>query len=347
MAATSRDEVETIPFDVDALVDLARRTIPEFAGPLDISRINGGSSNPTFRIEAGGSRFILRKKPAGPLLASAHQVEREHRAMKALQDTDVPVPRMRLLCEDPAVIGTSFYIMDFVEGRIFRDARLPGLTPGERRAVYDEMNTVLARLHAVDPEAVGLGDYGRPGNYFERQINRWTSQYRAAESERIEEMEALIAHLPGRIPQDDTSGIAHGDYRLENLIFHSVRPEILAVLDWELSTLGHPLADLAYNCILYHSSSETFGTLDGIDDLAAAGIPTEAEYVDAYRRRTGRAEIADWDFYLAFSLFRLASIGQGVFRRVQAGVSDKSRSTSLDTVRDRARRAWAIANRSL
>lgn len=335
------------PFDLGALSRVARHAVPEFAGPLQVSRIKGGSSNPTFRIEAGGARFILRKKPAGPLLASAHQVEREHRAMKALQDTEVPVPRMRLLCEDPGVIGIPFYIMDFVEGRIFRDARLPGLAPDARSAIYDEMNAVLARLHAVDPEAVSLGDYGRPGNYFERQITRWTSQYRAAETERIEEMEALIAHLPGRIPQDQSNGIAHGDYRLENLIFHPERPEILAVLDWELSTLGHPLADLAYNCILYHSSSETFGTLDGVEDLAAAGIPSEREYVDSYRRRARRTEIVDWDFYLAFSLFRLASIGQGVFRRVQAGTSDKSRSTSIDTVRDRARRAWAIAGRSL
>ena len=344
-AAVEAKTAESTPFDLGRLADHCRMAIPEFAQGLEISRIKGGSSNPTFMVTAGGRRFILRKKPEGPLLPSAHQVEREHKVMAALGQTDVPVPRMRLLCEDASVIGTPFYIMEFVEGRIFRDARLPGMTPGGRAAIYDEANAVLARLHAIDPAQVGLAGYGPPGNYFERQIRRWTSQYRAAESETIPAMEALIRHLPTRIPADDSVGIAHGDYRLENMIFHPTEPRLLAILDWELSTLGHPLADLAYSCIVYHSTSETFGTLRGIN-LAEAGIPDEAAHVKAYCDRTGRADIEDWEFYLAFSIFRLASIGQGVYRRAQAGMSDAARSGgSTASVWERAETAWAIASR--
>ena len=224
---------------------------------------------------------MLRKKPPGQLLASAHQVDREYRVMKALGGVGFPVPVMRALCEDDSVLGTSFYVMDFMEGRIFRDARLPGLAPAERAAIYDNLNDTLARLHAVDYAAIGLSDYGRPGNYFERQIGRWTKQYRGAETEAIPEMEALIEQLPARLPADDTVTIAHGDYRPENVMYHPTEPRIIAVLDWELSTLGHPLADLAYNCILWHSRSESWGTFDGID-LKASGLPTEDDYVAAY-----------------------------------------------------------------
>lgn len=305
-------------FDEAGLHAYMRTRMPEVGHRLEVRQFQGGASNPTFLLTTdGGHRFVLRKKPPGQLLASAHQVDREYRIMKALEGR-VPVPHMRLLCEDPDVIGAAFYVMDYLEGRIFRDPTLPGLEPAERAAIYDDLNATLAKLHLVDFEAVGLGDFGRPGNYFERQIARWTRQYRDAEDEPIPAMEALIAELPRRIPADQSVSIAHGDYRLENVMFHPTEPRLIAVLDWELSTIGHPLADLAYNAILWRSHSSAWGSLDGVD-FAAAGIPTEAEYVAAYRRRTGRGEIADWSFYVAFSIFRLASILQGVYRRILAG----------------------------
>ncbi|HYD44079.1 MAG TPA: phosphotransferase [Phenylobacterium sp.] len=308
-------------FDEAALHRHLRAHLPEIGPALEVRQFQGGASNPTFLLttEAGGEtrRFVLRKKPPGQLLSSAHQVDREYRVMKALEG-QVPVPRMRLLCDDPSVIGTAFYVMDFMEGRIFRDAALPGLPPAERAEIYDQLNLTLARLHAVDFEAAGLGDYGRPGNYFERQVARWTRQYRDAETERSPAMEALIARLPERIPADASVSIAHGDYRLENVMFHPTEPRLIAVLDWELSTIGHPLADIAYNAFLWRSHSPVWGSLDGVD-FAASGIPTEADYVAAYCRRTGRGTIEDWPFYMAFSIFRLASISQGVYRRTLAG----------------------------
>ncbi|WP_304171510.1 phosphotransferase [Phenylobacterium aquaticum] len=303
-----------------------------YVGPLSVQQFKGGASNPTYLLTTPAARYVMRKKPPGQLLASAHQVDREYRVMKALGDTPVPVPRMRALCEDESVVGTSFYVMDFLEGRIFRDARLPGMAPAERRAIYDELVRVMTLLHAVDPVAVGLADFGRPGNYFDRQVGRWIKQYRGAETELIPAMEALIAELPPRIPSDDTVTIAHGDYRLENVMFHPTEPRIIAVLDWELCTLGHPLADIGYNCILWHSRSESWGTLDGID-LAASGIPTEAEYVATYARLTGRDEIVDFPFYLAFSLFRLASISQGVFKRNLDGIGSGEPSTDNSGVK--------------
>ncbi|HEY2481553.1 MAG TPA: phosphotransferase family protein, partial [Caulobacteraceae bacterium] len=280
----------------------------------------------------------------GQLLASAHQVDREFRVMKALGATGFPVPTMRLLCEDESVLGQAFYVMDFLDGRIFRDARMPGLGRDERAALYDDLNATLARLHGVDWRAAGLEDYGRPGNYFERQVARWTRQYRGAQTEDIPAMERLIAALPERIPADDTVTIAHGDYRPENVMFHLSEPRVIAVLDWELSTLGHPLADLAYNCILYHSSSESWGTLIGVD-LAAAGIPTESEYVAAYCRRTARPRIEDFNFYLAFSLFRLASIGQGVFKRNLDGIGNADAGADNIGARELARTAVEIFER--
>ncbi|RAK56383.1 phosphotransferase family protein [Phenylobacterium soli] len=294
---------------------------------MRVQQFQGGASNPTFLLTTetadGPWRYVLRKKPPGQLLASAHQVDREHRIMKALEGR-VPVPHMRALCEDPEVIGTAFYVMDFLPGRIFRDATLPGLTPADRAAVYDELNATLAKLHQVDFEAVGLGDYGRPGNYFERQVARWTRQYRDAETETVPEMEALIEKLPARIPADQSVSIAHGDYRLENVMFHPTEPKLIAVLDWELSTIGHPLADLGYNGFMWRSHSPSWGMLDGVD-FATSGIPTEADYVAAYCRRTGRHEIEDWPFYVAFGVFRLASISQGVYRRILAGIAASER----------------------
>jgi aminoglycoside phosphotransferase (APT) family kinase protein len=311
-------------FDAARLEAWLQRAVPGFGGGLAVRQFQGGASNPTFLLTTDAGRYVLRKKPPGQLLASAHQVDREYKVMRALADTDVPVPRMRVLCDDPEVIGTAFYVMDFLEGRIFRDAALPGLERAERAAIYDELNATLAKLHKVDWAAVGLSDYGRHGGYFERQIARWIKQYRGAETEPIPAMERLIAELPGRIPADDPVTIAHGDYRLENTMFHPTEPRLIAVLDWELSTLGHPLADLAYNCFLWHSDSPGWGSLKGVD-FAASGIPTERAYRDAYLARSGRGDVADWPFYLAFSVFRLASISQGVYARVLAGNASSTR----------------------
>lgn len=314
-----RDVVPAHRFDEARLAAWMAAKVEGYRGPLKVQQFQGGASNPTFLLTAGdGHRYVLRKKPPGQLLSSAHQVDREYRVMKALGG-HIPVPVMRALCDDPAVIGTTFYVMDYLEGRIFRDAALPGLQPADRAAIYDDLNATLAKLHAVDFEAVGLGDYGRPGNYFERQVARWTRQYRDAESESIPAMDALIEALPARIPTDDSVSIAHGDYRLENVMYHPTEPRIIAVLDWELSTIGHPLADIGYNAFIWRSHSPSWGSLDGVD-LAASGIPTEAEYVAAYCRRTGRDGIGDWPFYMAFGIFRLASISQGVYRRTLAGV---------------------------
>ena len=323
--ATSDPSVQEVRpahrFDETALHRHLRAHLPDVGPALEVRQFQGGASNPTFLLttEHGGEtrRFVLRKKPPGQLLSSAHQVDREFRVMKALE-SHVPVPRMRLLCDDASVIGTAFYVMDFLPGRIFRDATLPGLAPAERAEIYDQLNLTLARLHAVDSEAAGLGDFGRPGNYFERQVARWTRQYRDAETEHSAAMETLIAELPARIPTDASVSIAHGDYRLENVMFHPTEPRLIAVLDWELSTIGHPLADIAYNAFLWRSHSPVWGSLDGVD-FAASGIPTEAEYVAAYCRRTVREAIEDWPFYMAFSIFRLASISQGVYRRTLAG----------------------------
>ncbi|HVI33171.1 phosphotransferase family protein [Phenylobacterium sp.] len=323
-AATTPDPPvrEVVPahrFDEARLRGWLRERLPEVGERLQVQQFQGGASNPTFLLTSGeGRRYVLRKKPPGQLLASAHQVEREYRVMKALEG-QIPVPRMRALCEDAEVIGTPFYVMDYLAGRIFRDAALPGLAPAERAAIYDDLNATLARLHQVDFQAVGLGDFGRPGNYFERQVARWTRQYRDAATETIPAMDALIEELPARIPKDQSVSIAHGDYRLENVMFHPTEPRIIAVLDWELSTIGHPLADIAYNAFLWRSHGASWGSLDGVD-FATSGIPTEAEYVAAYCRRTGRGEIEDWPFLMAFSIFRLASISQGVYARTLAGV---------------------------
>lgn len=332
-APTVRDVVAAHRFDNARLEAWLAPRIEGFGAAMRVQQFQGGASNPTFLLTTDGPdgplRYVLRKKPPGVLLASAHQVDREYRVMKALEG-HVPVPRMRVLCDDESIIGTGFYVMDYLEGRIFRDAALPGLQPAERAAIYDELNAVLARLHGVDHEAVGLGDYGKAGGYFERQIGRWTKQYRGAESEHIPEMEALIEKLPAQIPADDSVSIAHGDYRLENVMFHPTEPKLIAVLDWELSTIGHPLADLAYNGFLWRSHSPSWGSLDGVD-FATSGIPTEAAYVEAYCRRTGRGAIEGWPFYMAFSIFRLASISQGVYRRVLAGNAASDRPAENGT----------------
>ncbi len=285
-----------------------------FSGPLAIRQFEGGQSNPTFFLQTPARDYVLRKKPPGRLLPSAHQVEREHRVMTALGRVGIPVPETRLLCADESVIGTPFFVMACVDGRVFRQPHLPGISPEHRAAMYEDMADVLARLHRVDVAAAGLGDYGRPGNYYARQIARWGGQYMSAKTDEIPAMDRLMEWLPANIPPGDETTIVHGDYRVENLIFHPSEPRVAAIVDWELSTLGHPLADLAYNCLTYHLPPEALGRADGADG-DRRGIPSEEEYVAAYCRRTGRDGVPHWHFYLAFSMFRLASILQGVYAR--------------------------------
>ena len=332
-------------FDVAALETYMQQHVAGFRGPLAVRQFTGGQSNPTFLLTAGDQRYVMRKKPPGKLLASAHQVDREYRVIHALASTDVPVARVHALCMDDAVIGSAFYVMDYVEGRIFRDPQLPGLSREERTAIYDEMNDVMARLHRVDPEAVGLADFGKPGNYFARQIGRWTKQYEAAQTDQVEAMSNLIKWLPAHIPPGDETCIVHGDFRLENSIFHPTEPRMLAMLDWELSTLGHPLADLAYNCLLYHMNSPTQGSLVDID-FAAMGIPSEQEYIADYCRRTGRPDVENWDFYLAFSLFRLASIAQGVYKRGLDGNASSEQAMTYGLICQLlAQLAWTMVDK--
>jgi aminoglycoside phosphotransferase (APT) family kinase protein len=322
-------------FEVAALERYLARHIDGFAGALSVRQFQGGQSNPTYLVTAAGREYVLRRKPPGALLPSAHAVDREYRVLTALAATDIPVPRTWAYCEDPTVIGTPFYVMDCVRGRIFANPRLPGMPPGERSTLYDAMNTVLARLHRLDWQALGLADFGKPGNYFARQIHRWTTQYRASETEVIPEMERLIEWLPVHVPAGDETTIVHGDYRPGNIVVHPREPRILAVLDWELSTLGHPLADLAYTCVPYHFDADADGL--GGRDLSELGIPTEEAYVAAYCRRTGRPGIEDWDFYMAFSFFRLAAISQGIMGRVLAGTANDPNA------RERGLRARALA----
>jgi len=302
-------------FDEGRLREHLRANLPDFSGELTVRQFKGGQSNPTFWVSDGARAWVLRKKPPGKLLPSAHAVDREHRVISALQDTAVPVPRVHLLCEDPAVIGTAFYVMEHVQGRTFWNIQLPDCAPAERAAIYEELARVLAALHSVDQDAVGLADYGRPSGYLVRQVSRWTRQYQASETQTVPSMDALIAWLPENLPGPSggrETTIAHGDFRLDNLIFHPTEPRVLALIDWELSTLGHPLADLAYTCMLYDVTLPGVGGLMGVD-FAATGIPTEAALVARYCALTGReGGIEGWPVYKAFSLFRLASIVQGV-----------------------------------
>jgi aminoglycoside phosphotransferase (APT) family kinase protein len=327
--------------DEAALAAYLAQHLPGFAGPLEVRQFLGGQSNPTYHLRAAGGDYVLRRKPPGKLLPSAHAVEREYRVMAALAGTGVPVPEVLHLAEDPAVIGTAFYVMRYVPGRVLPELALPGLAPLERRALWDDAIAVLARLHAVDWRAIGLGDFGKPGNYYARQIHRWIGQYRASETEPIEDMERLIEWLPGHMPADDTTTLVHGDFRIGNTIVHPVEPRIVAVLDWELSTLGHPLGDLGYLCTPFRMPSGIDGFRDL--DLAALGIPSEAEVVDRYCELTGRKGIPDWTFYVAFALFRLAAICQGIMGRVRDGTaSDPNARQRGERARPLAEAAWAV-----
>jgi aminoglycoside phosphotransferase (APT) family kinase protein len=316
--------------------------VEEFRGPVEIRQFEGGQSNPTYFLHTADRDYVLRKKPPGQLLPSAHAVDREHRVMKALAES-VPVPPMLAMCEDASVIGTPFFVMACVDGRVFRQTHLPGVAAADRAAMYEDMAAVLAKLHRVDVNAVGLGDYGKPGNYYARQIGRWSQQYVAAKTGEIPEMDRLMAWLPANIPPGDETSIVHGDYRVENLIFHPTEPHIVAIVDWELSTLGHPLADLAYNCLTYYLPAEALGRSETVDQ-DRSGMPDETSYVAAYLRHTGRTEIPRWNFYLAFSMFRLASILQGVYAR---GLQGNAASTYAlqrgAAARSIAERAWERA----
>ncbi|MGZ5031959.1 MAG: phosphotransferase [Usitatibacter sp.] len=316
----TRPVAEAHRFDVAALERYMRDHVEGFGGTLEVEQFKGGQSNPTFRLSAGGKTYVMRRKPPGKLLPSAHAVDREYRVITALAGSDVPVARTYALCTDESVIGAMFYIMDCVEGRVLWDPQLPGMAPSERRAIFEEMNRVIAALHKVDYQAIGLADYGRPGNYFGRQIDRWSRQYKASETEKIEAMDKLIEWLPRNIPEGDETTIVHGDYRIDNMIFHPSQPRVLAVLDWELSTLGHPMADFSYHAMGWRLSSTEFRGLRGCD-LEALGIPGESEYLQMYLRRTGMAAPSekDWSFCMAYNMFRAAAIFQGVMARAVGG----------------------------
>ena len=336
-------------FDVAALETYLRGRIEGFSGPLAIEQFKGGQSNPTYRLVAGNGRYVMRSKPgpAAKLLPSAHAVDREFRVITALRQAGIPVPRTYCLCEDEGVIGRSFFVMECVEGRVFWEQSLPGMTAVDRTAIYDDMNRVIAALHKVDFAAIGLADYGKPGNYFARQIGRWSRQYQASATEKIEAMDNLIAWLPAHIPAGEETSIVHGDYRLDNLIFHPGEPRILAILDWELSTLGHPLADFSYHCMSWHIPPGHFRGIAGLD-LAGLGIPSEEAYKVAYCRRTGRGEIGHWDFSLAYNLFRLAAILQGIMKRALEGIASSQRALDAGRrTRPLAELGWQVAQKTM
>ncbi len=339
--------IEPLPahrFDAAKLFEYLRCHLDGFEQDETVLQFQGGQSNPTFLLETAAQKFVLRKKPPGKLLPSAHQIDREYRIQKALEHTQVPVARMLHYCTDASIIGTEFYVMEFLEGRVFSDVLMPELAPAERGAVQADLFKVIGALHRVDYEALGLGDFGRPANYVARQLARWRSQYEAAKTAEMPEMDRLIDWLGAHMPEADESAIAHGDFRLGNMMVAPDRPEIIAVLDWELATLGHPLADLAYCCMPFHmpADGETLRGYGGID-FKAYGLATEDEVLDLYCRATGRSGIPDWKFFLGFSMFRSAAIAEGVYARALAGNAADSRGILMHEMAGiAARRGWEI-----
>jgi aminoglycoside phosphotransferase (APT) family kinase protein len=340
-------------FDTEALQAHLAVHLDGFAGPMQIEQFNGGQSNPTYKLTTPERIVVMRSKPgpAAKLLASAHAIEREFTVMRALHPSAVPVPRMLLLCDDESVIGRAFYIMEYVPGRVLWEQSLPGFDAAGRAAVYDEMNRVIAALHCVDARAAGLADYGKPGNYVERQIGRWSKQYLASVTEPIAAMDALMAWLPTHLPASARDAgevaIVHGDFRLDNLVFDAAEPRVVAVLDWELSTLGHPLADFSYHCMSWHIAPGQFRGIGGLD-LAALGIPSEADHVQRYCERTGRSDPAavmtDWNFYMAYNLFRMAAILQGIAKRVVDGTASSAQAREAAAgARPLAEMGWRVA----
>jgi aminoglycoside phosphotransferase (APT) family kinase protein len=342
--------------DTVALAAWLSAHLPDFDGPLSLEKFKGGQSNPTYQLITPKRSYVLRTKP-GPvakLLPSAHAIEREFKVMHGLYGTEVPVPQMHVLCEDESIIGRAFYVMEFVQGRVLWDQTLPSMSNAERGAIYDEMNRVITALHTVKFAERGLESYGRPGNYFERQIGRWSKQYVASVTQPIDEMDKLMAWLPANMPasaKDESKvSIVHGDYRLDNLMFHPTEPRVLAVLDWELSTLGHPLADFSYQCMGWHIPPGTFRGIGGVD-IASLGIPSESEYIHRYCDRTGLSTPADlkadWNFYLAYNMFRMAAILQGIAKRVEAGTaSSEQAKVNGAGARPMAELAWKFAQQA-
>jgi aminoglycoside phosphotransferase (APT) family kinase protein len=343
----TKEVAEALKFAVAPLEAHLARNVAGFAGPLAVRQFKGGQSNPTYLLETPGRRYVLRRKPPGKLLPSAHAVDREFRAISALHPQGFPVAEPVLYCEDAGLIGTAFYVMGFVDGRVFWEPHMPGANPAERAAVYDAMNATLARLHSFDPGTIGLGGFGRGENYVARQVDRWSKQYRASETEKVEEMEGLMAWLPGNLPPAGPVRVVHGDYRLDNMILAAAAPNILAVLDWELSTLGDPLADFSYHLMQWDmpstDSNAGTGTLVG-RDLAALGIPARDAYVDAYAARTGLDPRPHLPVYLAYNFFRLAAILQGIVGRVRDGTATSEYApTRAQMVRPLAAKAWEFA----
>ncbi|MCJ2187616.1 phosphotransferase [Novosphingobium beihaiensis] len=326
-----------------ALDGWLEKAVAGYRGPGTLSKCGFGQSNPTFRLSSPSGQYILRRKPLGPLLPKAHAIEREFRVLRALQDSPVPTPKVFALCEDATVMGAPFYVMEFVEGRIFYDQTMPGLAAAERAAIFDGMNQAVADLHQVRPADAGLADFGRSEGFVERQVATWTRQYRAAEGEPIDAMEKLIAWLPAHLPPEQPGRIFHGDLRIDNMVFHPTEPRVIALLDWELSTLGDPMADFAYHMMVWRVPPDLFRGLAGLD-FAGMGIPSEEEYIQRYLTRSGRTDLPHWNFYLAFSLFRVAAILQGVWSRAQTG---QASATDAEEVGRKARPlaeiGWDIA----
>ncbi len=317
-------------FDVAALEAWMRKHVAGFAGPLEVSQFKGGQSNPTYRLDTPARAYVLRRKPPGVLLPGAHAVDREARVMGALGPAGFPVPRILGLCEDPAVIGTPFFVMDLVEGRIIWEAAFPGLDPAARAAHFDAMNATIAQLHLLDPAALGLADYGRPAAFVERQVARWSKQYLGdSDAGRLPQMDALVEWLGEHLPPDrGDARVVHGDFRCDNMIFAPDAPRVLAVLDWELSTIGDPVADFVYHCLMYRMPAGLFTGLGGLD-LVALGIPSEEDYVASYCRRTGRGHLPDYDYLMVFVMFRLAGILHGIKGRVARGTASSAHATAM------------------
>jgi aminoglycoside phosphotransferase (APT) family kinase protein len=346
----TKDVAQALRVDVARLEDYLRREIADFAGPLSVKQFKGGQSNPTYLLETPGKSYVMRRKPPGKLLPSAHAVDREFRIISALSKQGFPVATPVIYCADESVAGTAFYVMDFVAGRVFWEPQMPGSNPAERTAVYDSMNETLARLHGFDPAAIGLDDFGKGENYVARQVDRWSKQYRASETQTIDEMERLIEWLPAHIPPSGPPRVVHGDYRLDNLIFAAGAPRAIAVLDWELSTLGDPLADFSYHLMAWHMphSDSAAGTGSLVShDLTALGVPSMADYVEMYRKRTGLDPRPHLSTYLAYNFFRIAAILQGIIGRVRDGTATSEFAPAkAEMIRPLAAKGWEFAQRA-